>query len=126
MTKERNGKKIVHSAQIWTQNEPDRAHYWFPSYDFPDDKATSEQFITVETGETAIANGELRRNKRKRRRHKNFSFQNAGPTFDLFDLVRCRKIFKNERFLQKNSAWILCLSGQRIDRAAMLSAKPKK
>jgi len=48
-----------HSAQIWTQNEPERAHFWFPSYDFPDDKATSEEFITVEKDETAIGNGEL-------------------------------------------------------------------
>lgn len=46
-------------AQIWTQGEPQEARHWFPSYDFPDDKATSEQFITVNKGETAIANGEL-------------------------------------------------------------------
>ncbi len=50
--------KVVHPAQIWTQGEAEEAHYWFPSYDFPDDKATSEQFITVEKDETAIANGE--------------------------------------------------------------------
>lgn len=53
-----NGK-VLHSAQIWTQNEPEMARYWFPSYDFPDDKATSEEFITVEKDETAIGNGEL-------------------------------------------------------------------
>ncbi|HEY0426624.1 MAG TPA: M1 family metallopeptidase [Pyrinomonadaceae bacterium] len=52
--------KVFHSAQIWTQNEPERAHFWFPSYDFPDDKATSEEFITVEKDETAIGNGDLR------------------------------------------------------------------
>lgn len=46
-------------AQIWTQGEPEYAHHWFPSYDFPDDKATTEQFITVEKDETAIGNGEL-------------------------------------------------------------------
>ena len=50
-------KGIRHSAQIWTQGEPEEAHHWFPSYDFPDDKATSEQFITVEKNETAIGNG---------------------------------------------------------------------
>ncbi len=50
--------KVVRPAQIWTQGEAEEAHYWFPSYDFPDDKATSEQFITVEKDETAIANGE--------------------------------------------------------------------
>lgn len=52
-------KKLLNPAQIWTQGEPEEAHHWFPSYDFPDDKATSEEFITVEKGETAIGNGEL-------------------------------------------------------------------
>jgi aminopeptidase N len=50
---------VDREAQIWTQGEPQEARRWFPSYDFPDDKATSEQFITVNKGETAIANGEL-------------------------------------------------------------------
>jgi aminopeptidase N len=48
-----------HSAQIWTHNEPEEAHYWFPNYDFPDDKATSEQFITAQDDEDVISNGEL-------------------------------------------------------------------
>jgi len=51
--------KTIRNAQVWTQGEAEEAHFWFPSYDFPDDKATSEQFITVDKGETAIANGEL-------------------------------------------------------------------
>lgn len=50
--------KTIHDAQIWTQGEAEEAHFWFPSYDFPDDKATSEQFITVQKSETAIGNGE--------------------------------------------------------------------
>ncbi len=50
---------IDRDAQVWTQGEPQEARHWFPSYDFPDDKATSEQFITVNKGEMAIANGEL-------------------------------------------------------------------
>ena len=50
--------KTLHDAQIWSQGESEEAHFWFPSYDFPDDKATSEQLITVQKGETAIGNGE--------------------------------------------------------------------
>lgn len=51
--------EIVRDAQIWTQGEPEEARFWFPSYDFPDDKATSEEFITAEKGETIVGNGEL-------------------------------------------------------------------
>lgn len=47
------------SAQIWTQGEPDEARHWFPSFDFPSDKATTEQIITAEKEETVIGNGEL-------------------------------------------------------------------
>lgn len=49
----------IHSSQIWTQGEPDEARHWFPSYDFPSDKATTEQFITAEKDETVVGNGEL-------------------------------------------------------------------
>ena len=49
----------IHSAQIWTQGEPDEARHWFPSFDFPSDKATTEQYITAEKGETVVGNGEL-------------------------------------------------------------------
>ncbi len=47
------------SAQIWTQGEPEEARYWFPAFDFPSDKATTEQVITVADGLTVVGNGEL-------------------------------------------------------------------
>lgn len=48
-----------HSAQIWTQGEPDEARHWFPSFDFPSDKATTEQYITAQADETVVGNGEM-------------------------------------------------------------------
>lgn len=51
--------QVVHSSQIWTQGEPDEARHWFPSFDFPSDKATTEQYITAEKGQTVVGNGEL-------------------------------------------------------------------
>lgn len=51
-----NGRELS-PAQIWTQGEADEAHHWFPSFDFPSDKATSEQYITAPKDETVIANG---------------------------------------------------------------------
>ena len=47
------------SAQVWTQGEPDEHRHWFPSFDFPSDKATTEQIITTDKAFTVIANGEL-------------------------------------------------------------------
>ena len=53
------GGQEQRSAQIWTQGEPDEARHWFPSFDFPSDKATTEQVLTTEKQFTIIANGEL-------------------------------------------------------------------
>jgi aminopeptidase N len=55
---EKEGDKLIHSAQIWTQGEADEARHWFPSFDFPSDKATFDQFITAMDGETVVSNGE--------------------------------------------------------------------
>ena len=48
-----------HSAQIWSQGEAEEARYWFPSFDFPSDKATSEEYLTTEKGQTVVGNGEF-------------------------------------------------------------------
>ena len=53
-----NGR-VIHSSQIWTQGEPDEARHWFPSFDFPSDKATTEQYLTAAADEKVVGNGEL-------------------------------------------------------------------
>jgi aminopeptidase N len=52
-------RRYAKPAQIWSQGEPEENHYWFPCYDYPDDKATSEQYITTSANEIAISNGAL-------------------------------------------------------------------
>ncbi|MEP6788762.1 MAG: M1 family metallopeptidase, partial [Acidobacteriota bacterium] len=47
-----------HSDQIWSQGEAEEARYWFPSFDFPSDKATTEEYITANKGEVIVGNGE--------------------------------------------------------------------
>jgi len=46
-------------AQIWTQGEDMDNHFWFPCYDFPNDRATSEVLATVRRGLTVLSNGTL-------------------------------------------------------------------
>lgn len=45
--------------QLWSQGEDDNNHDWFPTYDFPNDKATWELIATVPKGFTAVSNGSL-------------------------------------------------------------------
>ena len=45
--------------QIWSQGEDHDNHFWFPTYDFPNDKMTWELVATVESGQMAVSNGRL-------------------------------------------------------------------
>lgn len=47
------------SSQVWSQGEAQDNHHWFPSFDFPNDRATSEEIYTVPAGWTAVGNGEF-------------------------------------------------------------------
>src|SRR5258708_37908065 len=53
------GADNMHSDQIWSQGEADEARHWFPSFDFPSDKATTEEYITAKKDETVVGNGEF-------------------------------------------------------------------
>lgn len=45
--------------QIWSQGETEYNHYWFPSYDHPNDFFTTEITATVEKPLVVISNGKL-------------------------------------------------------------------
>jgi aminopeptidase N len=46
-------------VQAWTHSEAEFARYWFPCYDHPNDKFTSELLLTVPKGLRVISNGKL-------------------------------------------------------------------
>jgi len=45
--------------EIWSQGEDMDNHFWFPCWDFPNDKATSEVIATVKSSYTVLSNGKL-------------------------------------------------------------------
>lgn len=45
--------------QVWTQGQGEYNRHWYPAYDLPDDKLTSEIIITVPDSLIAISNGIL-------------------------------------------------------------------
>ncbi len=45
--------------EVWTQGESDYNRYWFPGYDFPNDKASSEIIVTAPADMITVANGHL-------------------------------------------------------------------
>jgi len=46
-------------AQAWTQGEQMENHHWVPLYDYPNDRATFETYLTVKKPYVAVSNGEL-------------------------------------------------------------------
>ena len=48
-------------SQIWANGDTAGANnrFWFPNYDFPNDKTTSEMLVTVPAGWEALSNGKL-------------------------------------------------------------------
>jgi aminopeptidase N len=45
--------------QVWSQGQDEDSRHWFPSFDYPNQKATSEVITTVPKGFTAVSNGGL-------------------------------------------------------------------
>lgn len=45
--------------QLWTQGEPELHRYWFPGYDYPNERFTSEVICRVPDGMTVLSNGKL-------------------------------------------------------------------
>ncbi|MCC6396840.1 MAG: M1 family metallopeptidase [Bacteroidetes bacterium] len=66
--------------QIWTQGEDMDNHFWFPCYDFPNDKATSEVIATVSGDLTVLSNGSLVRVRENKKEHtRTFHWRQQKP-----------------------------------------------
>ncbi len=47
------------SLQIWTQGESEDTRYYLPTYDYPNDRLTTETILTVPAGWLTVSNGKL-------------------------------------------------------------------
>ena len=46
-------------THLWTQGEPIEARHWYPSFDSPNEKFTSEVICRVPDGMVVLSNGKL-------------------------------------------------------------------
>jgi aminopeptidase N len=66
--------------QIWTQGEDMDNHFWFPCYDFPNDRATTEVLATVRPTYTVLSNGRLMKvTEDKKNKTKTFHWKQNKP-----------------------------------------------
>ncbi len=54
--------------QAWTQGQDEDSRHWFPCWDYPNQKATTEVLATVPDGMKVLSNGRLVKRTRDRRR----------------------------------------------------------
>ena len=66
--------------QIWTQGQAEDSAYYFPCFDYPGEKATSELTVTVPAGWFALSNGRLvSRRESGRRRTASYHWRQERP-----------------------------------------------
>src|SRR6266487_2242096 len=44
-------------SQVWTQGESEDTHYYLPTYDYPNDRLTTETILTVPASWITVSNG---------------------------------------------------------------------
>jgi aminopeptidase N len=66
--------------QIWSQGEDHNNHFWFPTYDFPNDKMTWSLEATVPAGFTAVSNGALTVDRRNADGTRTMTWRQATPS----------------------------------------------
>ncbi len=67
-------------VQAWTQGQDQDARHWFPCYDYPNQKATTEVIATVPSHMKALSNGKLvRRTVDAARKTATFHWRQAIP-----------------------------------------------
>jgi len=64
--------------EVWSQGEGEDNRYWFPCYDYPNDMATTEMYVTVSSRYQTISNGVLK-NKFDKLNYTTWHWSNDKP-----------------------------------------------
>lgn len=76
------------AAQLHTQGQAQTNNFWFPCHDFPNERLTTELFVTVPAGYEVISNGELRSRRVSTRDDGSFGAINAARSVETFHWVQ--------------------------------------
>ncbi len=66
--------------QIWTQGESEDTRYYIPTYDYPNDRLTTETILTVPASWITVANGKLASVKEAGNGMKTWTWQESLPS----------------------------------------------
>ncbi|MCI4398397.1 MAG: HEAT repeat domain-containing protein, partial [Acidobacteria bacterium] len=108
-TKE-NPRKAV---QVWSQGQDEDSRHWFPCFDYPNEKATSETIVTVPENWTVVANGELVEVVHdKARKQKRWHHRMNVPHVSYLISVACGEFIKIEQLWRNKPVQYFVKPGQ--------------
>lgn len=85
------------AVQVWSQGQDEDSRFWFPCFDYPNEKATSETRVTVPESWTVVGNGKLLSAKRDRKAGtRTFHHQEATPHVTYLLSIACGEFAKIE------------------------------
>jgi aminopeptidase N len=68
------------ARQVWSQGQDEDSRFWFPCFDYPNERATSETLVTVPESWTVVGNGKLLAVKHDRaKKTRTFHHREATP-----------------------------------------------
>ncbi len=86
------------AVQVWTQGQDEDSRHWFPCFDYPNEKATSETLVAVPESWTVVGNGQLLSvTHDKKRREKVWHHRMDVPHVSYLISVACGEFVKVEQ-----------------------------
>ena len=115
-----------HSGQIYSHSEPEDARYWFPCYDKPDEKFTSEIIATVPENYFLLSNGGLVSTKHNQKKGtKTFHWSQNKPHNSYLVSITAGEYFEIKDSSTKIPLYYYVYESQKNDAMNSFSGTPK-
>ena len=112
--------------EAWTQGEDEDSRYWFPCYDYPNDRVTSEVVATVPETFTAVSNGELLSNNVNRAEHtRTFHWRHDVPHSSYLISLAAGEFVELRDFAGNTPVTYYCRAGREDDARRAFGNTPR-
>ncbi len=112
--------------EAWTQGEDEDSRYWFPCYDYPNDRVTSEVVATVPETFTAVSNGELLSNNVNRAEHtRTFHWRHDVPHSSYLMSLAAGEFVEIRDFAGNTPVTYYCRAGREDDARRAFGNTPR-
>ena len=119
-------KSPQHSGQIYSHSEPEHARHWFPCYDKPDEKFTSEIIATVPENYFLLSNGELiSTNHNWEKQTKTYHWSQTKPHNSYLVSITAGEYFEIKDFSNRIPLYYYVYESQKDDAMNSFSDTPK-